>query len=408
MTKLVLFISIDGMTDMLGQAQVLPYLTGLSSQGYKICIACCEKKKNFLKNKDAVSSIVTKYNIEWNYCFYNTAVPFISQIQNFFNLKKLARQYIVKNKEDIILHCRSYLPALIGLQLKQKFKTRFIFDMRGFWADERIDGNIWSIKNPLHKLSYDFFKRKEIEMIESADFVVTLTNSAKKEILSWRLKTTPKIEVIPCCADLNHFTIQSQEEKKTTRTELNIQENNFVIGYLGSLGTWYMLNEMLDFFVELQKKRPNSLFFFITNDPEEEILKVAKTKHILPSAILVKSAKRNEVPAYISCLDAGLFFIKPLYSKKGSSPTKLAELLACGVPIITNKGVGDVDELLPNTNSGILVSSFTKGGYESAIAKIDSLDLPKQTFRDIALANFSLQMGVSAYEEIYRYVLFEK
>ena len=400
MIKQILFVSIDGMTDQLGQSQVLPYLTQLSTKGYKISIVSCEKGVNFKKNKEAVETIMTKYDIEWYYCFYQSKIPLLSQIQNFLNLKKIASQK-VKNNNNAILHCRSYLPALIGLQLKEKFHSKYIFDMRGFWADERIDGNIWSLKNPLQNFLYKYFKRKEIELIENADYIVTLTNNAKKEIQSWRLKNTPEIEVIPCCADVNHFIINSEEEKATTKNNLNIPENSFVIGYLGSLGTWYMLDEMLAFFKELLQKKPNSILFFITNDDENEIKKAAEAKNIPPSSILVKSAKRNEVPIYIACLDIGLFFIKPLYSKKGSSPTKLAELLACGIPIITNTGVGDVDELITNTNCGVLISSFNQQTYQIAIDKIDNLNTSKQYYRDIALANFSLEKGVDSYKKIY-------
>ena len=162
-----------------------------------------------------------------------------------------------------------------------------------------------------------------------------------------------------------------------------------------------MLDEMLDFFSELLKNKPNSIFFFITNDSETEILAAAKAKNIPSSAILVKPAKRNEVPVYISCLDIGLFFIKPLYSKKGSSPTKLAELLACGIPIITNSGVGDVDELILNTKCGFLISSFNTVSYREVIEKLNGLNTSKQFYRDIALTNFSLEKGVDSYQKIY-------
>jgi len=400
MIKHVLFISIDGMTDQLGQSQVLPYLTRLSNNGYKISIASCEKEVNFTKNKVVIDTIMAKHNIEWQYCFYQTKIPFLSQLQNFFSLKKLANQVVKKNKA-IILHCRSYLPALIGLQLKTKFKVKYIFDMRGFWADERIDGSIWSLQNPLHKFLYSYFKRKEIELIENADYVVTLTHTAKEEIKLWKLKNLPFTDIIPCCVDVNHFVITDEENKIETKRNLGIPENSYAIGYLGSLGTWYMLDEMLDFFVELQKKNPNSILFFITNDDKKEILNAAERKNINTNSIIIKSAKRNEVPAYISCLDIGLFFIKPLYSKKGSSPTKLAELLACGIPIIANTGIGDVDEIISATHCGISISSFSVEAYKLAIDKIDSLNKSKQYYRDIALTNFSLQKGVESYLKIY-------
>ena len=237
MDKHILFVSIDGMTDQLGQSQVLPYLTKLSTLGYKIDIISCEKQSNFLKNKEIINTITAKHHIKWHYCFYQTKIPLLSQIQNFLNLKKIVAKKS-ERKNTIILHCRSYLSALIGLQLKKKFNIKYIFDMRGFWADERIDGNIWSLKNPLHNFLYKYFKRKEIELIENSDYIVTLTNNAKKEILSWKLASTPEIEVIPCCADVHHFTIRDNAEKEQTKQSLAIPDNSFVIGYLGSLGTW--------------------------------------------------------------------------------------------------------------------------------------------------------------------------
>jgi glycosyltransferase involved in cell wall biosynthesis len=399
MFKQILFISIDGMCDQLGQSQVLPYLIGLSKEGFEITIISCEKPVNFNKNENIIKNLTSLNNINWKYCFYQTKIPLVSQLQNFLTLKKITQQEI--GNSNTVLHCRSYLPSLIGMQLKKKLNIKYIFDMRGFWADERIDGNIWSLKNPLHKLLYTYFKRKEIELIENADYIVTLTNTAKKEIERWELKNLPSIEIIPCCTDANHFIISSDEEKIVTKTKLSIPENSFVVGYLGALGTWYMLNEMLDFFAELQKKKPNSILFFITNDNEKEILRAVETKKIDASSIIIKSAKRSEVPVYISCLDIGLFFIKPLYSKKGSSPTKLAELLACGIPIITNTGVGDVDELISNTNCGVLIDSFTTEAYQSAINKIGNLNLSKHYYRDVALANFSLQKGIDSYKKIY-------
>ena len=359
---------------------------------------------NLKRNKEIINTLVAKHNITWSYCIYKTRIPIVSQFQNFTNLKRIATKR-VKSDKNMILHCRSYLPALIGFQLKQKCKIKYIFDMRGFWADERIDGNIWSLKNQVHIFLYKYFKRKEVEMLENANYVVTLTNNAKKEIQSWKLKHSTKIEVIPCCVDINHFTIGTNKDKINIRSKLNLTQDNYVVGYLGSLGTWYMLEEMLDFFNELKGIKPNSIFFFITNDDEKEIRNVAESKGILSESIIVKSAKRDEVPAYISCLDIGLFFIKPLFSKKGSSPTKLAELLACGIPIITNAGVGDVDELILTTKCGILVDYFNKEGYYEAINKISELNLSKEFYRDISAQKFSLEKGIESYDKLYNYLL---
>ena len=402
MPKQIIFISIDGMTDTLGQSQVLPYLTGLAKKGFKITIASCEKTVNFEKNKNTIEEIVNKFGIEWKYCFYKTKIPLLSQRKNFNNLRKLVEKEIEEKGKDTLLHCRSYLPGLIGLNCKDKYGTKFIFDMRGFWADERIDGKIWSLQNPAHKFLYKYFKRKEKQMLNEANYIVTLTEDAKKIVTDWMNPKKISVEVIPCCVDTNHFVIKSNEEKNQIRQKLNIEKTSFVCGYLGSIGTWYMLEEMLDFFVELRKQKNDAIFFFITPDDQQSIKNAASAKNIPASALLIRSAKRNQVPEYISTFNVGLFFIRPSFSKRGSSPTKLAEILACGVPIVTNSGVGDCDAIVTENKAGILIKEFTEQEYNKAADKIDeATSKSPEYYRNISNNNFSLEKGISLYEKIY-------
>jgi len=76
-TKTFLFVSIDGMTDPLGQSQVLPYLVGLSKQGNKIGIVSCEKKENWNSHHQVIEKITKEAGITWDYCFYKTGKPFV-------------------------------------------------------------------------------------------------------------------------------------------------------------------------------------------------------------------------------------------------------------------------------------------------------------------------------------------
>ncbi|MCD6067388.1 MAG: hypothetical protein K0S33_2214 [Bacteroidetes bacterium] len=406
MTKKALFVSIDGMTDQLGQSQVLPYLAGLRGKGYAIEICSCEKPVNLAKNKKVVTEALDAAGIQWNYCLYESKFPVISQRKNFKRLNKLVNERIAANGKNVFLHCRSYLPALIGLACKIRSGIPFIFDMRGFWADERIDGNIWKLKNPVQRNLYSYFKRKEKEMLQHADHVVTLTENARREIGSWSIPDIKGITVIPCCADLDHFSIRDPQQKELQRKNIGIRKEQFVIGYLGALGTWYMLEEMLAFCSEAILADPQAVLLFVTNDDEKMVFEAAERNGIPKEKIYVKAAKRNEVPDFISCFDIGLFFIRPLYSKKGSSPTKLAEILACGVPVVTNKGVGDVDDIIEGHRAGICISAFTKEEYKTAVSRLPSLVQKSGTaYREVAASLFSLEQGIEKYEHIYSEII---
>ena len=358
--KTFIFVSIDGMTDPLGQSQVLPYLVGLAKKGNTIGIVSCEKKENWDLNSQLIKEILTDANISWSYCFYKTGKPFISQLQNYLSLKKIVVKEIKKNNENTILHCRSYLPGLIGLSTKKKFNTGFIFDMRGFWADERIEGGIWNKNNIIGSYLYSYFKKKEKELLMNADHIISLTTKAKETILDWKLgNDSSKISVIPCCADLHHFS-----KENINATKLNsIQEkfpqlkNKFVLSYVGSLGTWYMADEMLAFFKILSTKT-DAFFLIITKDNPNLIHDAAKKARVDLDKLVLISSSRIDIPYYISLSSASLFFIKPTFSKSASSPTKMGELLSMGIPIITNTGIGDVDAIIKETRCGVLINEF--------------------------------------------------
>lgn len=394
------------MTDPLGQSQVIPYLIGLSRKGHQIRIISCEKKEKFKSNEVLIKNLLDSNGIQWHPVPYSSLPSIISKQLNLFLIKRKAE--IICNKEKInIVHCRSYMAALIGLKLKYKFKVKFLFDMRGFWANERIDGKIWDPKNIIHKQLYKYFKKKEIEFLSNADHTVSLTQNAKDEILSWKQfqnKNIP-IEVIPCCVDLDHFSIKNIDEDKKAKlnNELKISDENFVISYLGSIGTWYMLDEMLDFFKCLLLQKPNAKFLFITPDSEDLIFRKAKEKGIETDKLMIRFANRNEVPLYLSLSKISLYFIKPLYSKKASSPTKTGEIMALGIPIITNSGIGDSDKILTESKAGLLINDFNIDEYNRIIKQIDVLlSVDKTKIIIEAQKYFSLEKGVELYDSIYK------
>ncbi len=392
------------MTDPLGQSQVIPYLIGLSALGHQIFILSCEKKNRFEKNFIEIKNLLESNNIGWFPVFYTSTPPVLSTLKDIWNLRKKSKEICKKEKIEVI-HCRSYISALVGLELKNKLKTKFIFDMRGFWADERVDGNIWNLQNPLFAIIYKYFKKKEKEFLLSADAVISLTNNAKEEIHSWKGFQNVPITVIPCCADLEFFSYQNinRQELDNKREEIGIHQEDFVLSYLGSLGTWYMLSEMLDFFKILKSEKSTAKFLIITADKPEMILPLAKLKNIDAKDLIIKSAKRSEVPIYASLSCVSLFFILPKYSKKASSPTKMGELMSLGIPIICNGNVGDVADILNDGGVGAVINNFTDADYLLAIQRIpELLQKPAQQNYAVAQKYYSLKEGVKKYNNVYQ------
>ena len=399
----ILFISYDGLTDPLGQSQVLPYLIHLNRLNYEIHILSTEKNENFLNNKKVIEKIIDEENLKWFYIEYTKTPPIFSTIKDVQSLNRTVRK-LHKQYNYSFLHCRSYISALVGLSMKRKFGLKFLFDMRGFWADERIDGGIWNLKLLPFKVVYNFFKKKEREYLTQADHVISLTYNGKNEMRSWDYLSDKKdnISVIPCCADLEHFDFQKNPMDLKIKRELGINDDAFVLCYLGSVGTWDMQDEMLDYFKVQLKSMPNSVFLWITKDHPSLILNAAE-KLGIADKMVIKPSERSDLPKLISICDASIFFIKPLFSKKASSPTKQAELLGMGIPLICNSNVGDTNEILEKENVGLVTADFTEAGYQNIVDGLpDMLKIDKHHLRNVAIKHFSLKEGVKKYAEVYK------
>jgi glycosyltransferase involved in cell wall biosynthesis len=117
----------------------------------------------------------------------------------------------------------------------------------------------------------------------------------------------------------------------------------------------------------------------------------------------------SDVPSYLSAADAGLAFIKRCFSKQASSPTKYAEYLACGLPLVINAGVGDSDALIEDENVGVLVGRFDREEYMRATAVIEAMtnDLAqtRQRTREVAERLLDVRrVGRERYVELYEQV----
>src|SRR5690554_7369 len=403
----VLYISYDGMTDSLGQSQVLPYLSGLSKR-FNFHLISFEKADNFRQHEQTIRQNCLNNDITWHPLSYTKHPPILSTVYDVYKLFKLAKE--LDNTHDFkIIHCRSYISAFIGLSFKKKRHKKFVFDMRGFWADERVDGKIWDLKNPIYKTIYNYFKKKEKQYFTHSDAIVSLTENGKQEILSWELEnvTDEKITVIPCCVNTNLFSEENivSEKKDALKKRLNINDADFILGYVGSIGTWYMLPEMLEYFKRLSERKQTAKFLFVSGDNPQMITDLAKEKGIDTAQIIIEKCLHKEVPTYISLFDQSIFFILPVYSKKASSPTKQGEIMAMGIPVVCNAGVGDTDLVVKKYKSGVIIESFNDKDYKEAVEQSLTIQFEPERMQFGATDFYGLTNGIESYLSIYNKLL---
>lgn len=395
-----LYISYDGATDPLGQSQVIVYLEKLAKNGIEFNLLTFDKPL-FLKNKQKIAELSKRLKlqrIQWTYLKYHKNPTVLATAYDLFKGIMVAVKIVRLNKSDIV-HARGYLPALMALALKRLFKLKFIFDVRGLWADEKVDAGTWSRGGLLYKLT----KYLERIFFLNADAVVVLTKKAKEiiEAMPYYKYNPVKINIIPTCVDLDRFR-RSRISDKVPK----FLKDKFVVVYLGSVGTWYMLEEMAAFFKTVQGSIKNAFFLILTPTDVIYAQETLKKAGLANNDFLVKSLAYEDVPYWLSIADVSVIFIKACFSKLTSCPTKLGESLACGIPVIINRGIGDTEELVKANRVGYVLDRFDETSLKSAVEQTLKLKAEGKSLasrcRRVAERYLSLEQGVDRYLEIYR------
>jgi glycosyltransferase involved in cell wall biosynthesis len=393
----ILYVSYDGMMAPLGRSQVLGYLTRLAV-GRNIHLISFEKADDWanLIERERLAGEIANAGIKWHPLRYHKW-PTVFATSFDIALGFLLSCFLIWRNKIAIVHARSYVPAVIALGLKRLIGIKFIFDMRGFWADEKVDNGSW----PKGCLIYRIAKGLERHFLLAADRVVSLTRAGVDEMrrFDYLQDHMPVFEVITTCTDIEHFrrlpdNLQGDSESS----------GKFTVGYVGSATYSYLFDEVLECFKLLRELKPCARLL-VLNRGEHAFIRARLVHHGMnDECVELRAVDFKELPSEISRMDASIFFIRQVYAKIASAPTKLGELLACGVPCLSNAGVGDMTAILEGERVGIVVNGFGRADFCEALPNFLKLvqDLDVRTrCRNAAERHLSLAHGVRAYARMY-------
>ena len=377
----VAYLSYDGALDPLGSTQVVPYLEGLSQRGVHFELITFEKPSR-LGEAGRLASMRTRLarsGITWHPLRYHKTPRVPATLFDVVNgalcLRRLARGAAFD-----LFHCRGDIPPVM-VRLSG-LAGPLLLDMRGFFSDERVDAGSWAAGGLLDKA----VRAMEGRNVRRAARIVVLTERGR-DVLRGRGVDLP-IDVIPTCVDDRKFKPADSGA-----------ETRFDLVYFGSLGGWYMTGEMLDFVEELRGSNPAVRFLFLANNPSEVV-----SARLQQAGVTLHTASPEDVPGWLAQCRAAFFFIRATPSKMASCPTKLAEALAVGLPVLTGPGVGDVDAILREERVGVVLDDFSKESFRKgwkALTEVLADPETRTRCRAVAERRLSLGRAVALYESAY-------
>jgi glycosyltransferase involved in cell wall biosynthesis len=394
-----LYLTRNGLSEPLGQSQVMAYLRGLSRE-YRITLITYEKDEDWIDTERMVRARTEceSLGIRWLPQRFQPRPKVVAPGLSMLAMVWLARREIRRQGARLI-HARSYIPAAVALVAGRMTGVPFIFDMRALWPEELITAGRLRRASMLHRAMI----AAERACLRRAAAVVSLTQAAVDHLRREYPEELAgqRVAVIPTCADLHRFVPAARPSEKR------------VIGCLGTVRSgWFRLDWLAAFFGVAARRDPGIRFELTTRDDPEEVRAAFRDYPEILARLLIASSPSDRVQDVLNEQIASvMFYAGGQISELGRSPTRLAEILGCGLPIVANEGVGDVGRIVRDYRVGVLATGPGRQEMEAAWDELERLladpDLAARC-RRAAEEVFSLEAGTAAYSALYADILSER
>jgi glycosyltransferase involved in cell wall biosynthesis len=381
-----LYICYFGLREPLVQTQVLPYLRELVAGGARMSLLTFEPRPF---DESEWRERLRAEGIAWHTLRYHKRPTLPATLYDI--ARGALRVASIARRENIdLFHARSHVAAAMGALAKRMTGVPLIFDFRGYLAEEYVDRGSWRAGGLLYRLT----KAAERRLLRAADGVVFLTNRM-------RVDRGVPVEIIPCCVDAARFAA-------ATRANLGVTDR-LVYVYTGALGSYYLVEETAALLAAARRADPRTYALIVTQSAPGEIVAALQRAGFTSDDYRVLTVAPEDVPRYLHAADVGLSLIRTSAARKASSPTKFAEYLAAGLPVISTAEIGDLDTQIAEHRVGVLLDRFDDAAYDEAIQAMTELRRdPQLRERCLALAQTEYDLhdvGGVRYRRLYEAVL---
>lgn len=337
------------------QTQVLDWLHLYSQNGINFEILQVFQARTFLKPADVFKKLSKIRQSTGLPVKYTIMLPFSLVFTSFINAFLLYMRLVptLLLGHEILIFSRSFIGREIRLIKKISFgKVRFIFDARAASAEEKK--YIAALEKDYSKATESMINKifyLESVAVDSATKVFCVSNNLG--LYYEKMYKTPKDKIIlyPCLSDGSKFYFDPGLRKKI-REELKISDAEKIFIYAGGINAkWHLSAEMFEFFSEIIEISPNAKFLFLTN--EQDAFEAVKNKYPrIINNIIYFNVHNSDVVKYLNAADYGLLFRENTIMNNVASPTKFAEYMLCGLPVLISEGVGDYTAFVSKYNVG--------------------------------------------------------
>lgn len=360
------YLSVDSVQEGVGSSQITPLILGLANKGKRVCLITFEK----VRPSNKLLETFSKAGVTW--IMEDFGKP--GAIGGMIRLNTLRRS--VPN--STVIHGRSDIATAAGIW--SRVKAPVLWDVRSLWSDQRLligtDG-------------WNHFTARGARFLEdvaaSNSAAMSTLTAAIVPILENRHKRIPKIrDIIPTCVQTSKF-LPSPMPKGQITCLLS-----------GSFNNYYDIDRTREILEAIRKTVNIRIIWARSGESHVESLGVGES--------IILSASHSEMPRIVSESHFGIAICRPdsLATSSAAVPTKVGEFLASGRPVIVSSGIGDLDQMLSTTKTGVIIHH--RDSLKEAGQKIDEIISDPKTparCRELAMEHFDMDKAVERYLDMY-------
>jgi len=286
------------------------------------------------------------------------------------------------------LICRGPFATWMALRMRERGLVRKVcFDGRGAYAAEWEEYRIIDDEALIAQ-----FRPLENEAVNASDMRIAVSQAL---VDHWRERYGYSGEghvVIPCTLGKDHLKpLVSEEQKEELTGGLEADGRSVVqVVYSGSAAGWQSF-ELLSGLAQGLLAHPNASLLFLSPDDKNIQELIAR----YPDRVHRLWLKPDDVRYQLNLCDAGILVREDTITNRVASPTKFAEYLAAGIPVLISQKLGDFSALVAEHDLGVVVE---EGKPLPVLKQVSPAE--RQRLRDFALKHFTKRAHDASYRSL--------
>ncbi len=396
----ILYVSFDGVLQPLAYSQVVRVLLALKARGFAYQLLSLERDDD-LRDQSRVSSLrrcLEDAGIPWHMIGYDTGQNKGAAARNLRQATR--RAWSVARQDGLALtHARSYHGGLVAYALKKLASVSYLFDVRGYWLDERLEEGRWVTRPMVLKGA----RAVERSLYSHAAGVVSLTGLQALDVRQGVMgnRIPKEVHAIPTCADFSEFQCVPRAQRTGPEPVRDFIRDKIVVSLIGSINASYDMSASVRLGKKVLEAQPKACLLILSRN-REGFSRLVDEHGLERSRVLIHSAPHTEMPRYLSCVDWAIMLLRKNRAKRGSVPTKLSECFASGVRVAFHGCNDEVEDWVRQVGTGCVVRSLDGQGLDEAARVMVSAPTDDRTGlmlgRARAFEYFSLRRCVDRYE----------